>query len=92
MSKARVDAEISAAEAMDWHLLDAIEPWGERRADYRAAVICWTIAGVNYSGRGRRPQLRDFLKMFEFESKPAQSDEQIGELFDRIAAAGKKGE
>jgi hypothetical protein len=91
-SKARVDAELPLSEAIAWQLLETIEPWGEARADYRAAVICWTIASCNYSGKGRRPQLKDFLKMFDFSIQKEQSDEEILTVFKKMTGKheGKK--
>jgi hypothetical protein len=69
-------------------LLEHIEPWGPKRADYHAAVICWTIAAAHYGGTGRRPQLRDFLKLFDFDGPEAQTTEDLAGLF--AAIAGKK--
>jgi hypothetical protein len=72
-----------------WELLEDIQPWGQRRDDYRAAVICWTLASVNHSGKGRKPQLKDFLKPFDFEPKPEQSDEELAALFKRMGSRKK---
>ena len=66
---------ISGSEELTWQLLETVEPWGEKRADYRAAVICWTICSANWSGRGRRPQLKDFLKYFDFEPEQERDDD-----------------
>jgi len=68
--------------------LESIDPWGERRADYRAAVICWVIASVNSSSRGRRPQLKDFLKMFEFDSPQEGNEEQLERALARVPKKG----
>jgi len=69
--------------------LDAVEPWGSTRADYRAAVICYTIAASNFSGNGRRPELGDFLKFFDFSPPREQTDEEIAGLF--MMAGNQKG-
>jgi len=76
---------MDAAEQAEWLALDAVEPWGDTRADYRAAVICYTIAAVNYSGKGQGPKLEDFMKFFDFAPATEQTDEQIAGLFDMVA-------
>jgi hypothetical protein len=55
-------------------VLEQIDPWGPKRADYRAAVTCWTIACCHHSGKGRGPQLKDFLKYFDFEPREEKTD------------------
>lgn len=44
------------------------------------AVLCWVIASVNYGGKGRRPQLKDFMKHFDFEPKEKRD---IREMFGK---------
>ena len=70
--------------------MEQIEPWGEKRADYRAAVVCWVIASWNYGGKGRRPQLKDYLKLFDFETKAEQTDEELAALFNMMTKKSKK--
>ena len=79
---------MSCAEQAELIALDSVEPWGDTRADYRAAVICYTIAATNFSGKGREPKLQDFLKFFDFTAAAEQTDEDLAAVLD--AAAGRK--
>lgn len=49
---------MSSREVSEWQVYETIEPFGERRADYRAASICQTIALVNGA---KDAKLEDFL-------------------------------
>lgn len=68
---------ISAAE-FSGHLADYMhEPWGERRADLRAALVAHTVA--TFAGKtlkdGAQVPLSDFLLEFDREAKaPAEPD------------------
>jgi len=79
---------MSGYEYYEWRLIEHIEPWGQKRADYQFAALAWIIASCHHSGKGRKPKFKDYLKMFDFEPKREQSDEEISMLFKRIA--GKK--
>jgi len=72
---------MDTAEAFDWYLLERIEPWGEKRADYRAARICEAIIVA----QGGKMKFADIIKMFDFEPTPDQTDEEILALFKTIA-------
>jgi hypothetical protein len=49
---------MSSREVSAWRAYEAIEPFGERRADYRAASVCLTIALANGA---KNVELKDFL-------------------------------
>lgn len=49
---------MSSREVSEWQAYEAIEPFGERRADYRAASICHVIALANGA---KDVELEDFL-------------------------------
>lgn len=55
------------AEFVEWVAFSRIEPFGDERADWRAALIASVIAEVNrHSTKRRRPfQPKDFLLKFE---------------------------
>lgn len=72
---------MSAYEAAQWQVLERIDPWGQRRADYRAARIIQAICGIMAK---RAPRLTEILKMFDFVTEP-QSDEEIMDIFHHIA-------
>ena len=74
---------MSAAELARWELLESIDPWGQRRDDYRAAVICWTIASCMSS---KPPSFDRVLAQFDFDRKDRrQSDDEIDRIFKVIA-------
>jgi len=73
----------------EWLALEAIEPWGEKRADYRAAMICWVFACC-FSSRSNQPRFSKFLKLFDFAEQPEQDDEQISQMLTRMVGRGKK--
>ena len=49
---------MSSEEVGEWRAYEAIEPFGERRADYRAASVCLTTALANGA---KNVELEDFL-------------------------------
>jgi hypothetical protein len=56
-----------------WQAYEALEPFGERRADYRAASICQYVFNMAVAVKDRRP-LKDFLLEAEEEVvKPKQT-------------------
>lgn len=65
-------------EFAEWIAYSRVEPWGEERADLRAALICKTLADIN-TPKGKRPmKLEDFLLKFDQEPKTQSTDEMIG--------------
>jgi hypothetical protein len=68
---------LPAHEELNWQVLEKIDPWGEKRADYRAAVICLTIATCITSSKGRKPKLSDFMKLFEFVNDKQKDDDSF---------------
>lgn len=66
---------------LDWQLLETIDPWGEKRADYRAAVICYIIACCMGSSK-HRPKLEDYKKYFDFN--PEQKNEDDDDWLEKI--------
>lgn len=86
--------EITAKQFVAWGHYDQIEPFGELRADMRAAQIVQTILNVNL-GKNQKPYaLKDVLIKFEEavspEKKKKQSwQEQLAllKLFAKVHAA-----
>ena len=52
MTVSELKQRMSGREFFRWIAYSVIEPWGEERADLRAAMIASTIANVN-RGKGR---------------------------------------
>lgn len=75
---------MSGYEALRWELLEIIDPWGPKRADYQAARIVWAIANVF----GGKMSFKKILKLFNFAEVTEQTDKEIEQIFIQIA--GKK--
>lgn len=73
---------MSAYELAQKEILEQIDPWGPRRADYQAAVIAWVMASV-FGGK-RKPRFKKFMQMFEFAERHEQTDEEIEQIFRQI--------
>jgi len=66
---------MSAQEFAEWIAYAQVEPWGEQRADLRAALICKILADINTPKGKAAPKLEDF--MLKFERKEAQTTDQM---------------
>ncbi len=72
---------------LDWELLERIDPWGQRREDFHAATICWTIYHANCK---TPPEFEKVLEYFDFDKAyREQSDEQMSRVFDKLARLGR---
>lgn len=68
----------------EWQAYDQFEPIGERREDYRSALICQTIASV--MGSSKEPiKLSDFM-LFE-DVGPAAESEPVLEFDPEVQSA-----
>lgn len=52
---------LSSLELAEWMAYDKLEPFGELRDDYRAALICHTLYQINASKDSPKLNLEDFL-------------------------------
>lgn len=74
-------ARIDGRELAEWEAYAQIEPWGEWRADYRAALVASVIANANW-GKAFTPD--DFMPEFGREPPPPQTiDEQVA-IFEML--------
>lgn len=63
---------------------DQLEPFGEERADFRAAIIAQILATVHRGKGQRKPKLSDFMPNFDRTPKQ-QAPEQIKAVFMAFA-------
>lgn len=90
-AQARVDSQ----EFAGWLAYWTLEPWGEERADLRAAIVACVIANA-FRGKGkRRFKPQDFMPKFgPEEKKGGQSAQEQFAIMKAIcsvfAAAAKK--
>ena len=88
MTVAELLSRISSSELAEWQAFASIEPFGEFRADIRAAMIATTTANT-WKGKGQRPsKITDF--MLSFEPPREQTPEEIIMIFQAAAAAANK--
>lgn len=75
---------MSSQELTDWMVYAQVEPFGEERADLRAALISSVIANVNRDPKKRsKPfDVTDFM-LFREKAEPTREDvtQQIATLF-----------
>ncbi len=90
LGRANVEAllrSLTAKQFHDWERYAELEPFGEKRADYRAASICATIANVN-RGKGQKAYaVEDFVLKFEQPESTRQTWQQQLAIANAIALA-----
>ena len=64
-----LDATLTVEELRRWIAYSSIEPWGEDRADWRNAQVCYYSATA-FGVKGKKPKITDFL--LRFDRKPAR--------------------
>lgn len=69
-----LQARMGSDEFTEWMAFDAIDPIGERRADYRMAQLCQLLANINRDPARPAYALDDFL-LFREPAVPADPDE-----------------
>ncbi|MGE5619531.1 MAG: DUF4035 domain-containing protein [Sphingomonadaceae bacterium] len=85
MTVAELLSRISSRELTEWIEYAKLEPFGEERADLRAAIVAATIANV-YRRKGSKPfKPSDFMPAFGPEE--AQSVEQQLGIVEMLNAA-----
>lgn len=89
MTKAELLNRISSREISEWIAFYNIEPFGEMRADLRAALIATVMANA-WRGANQSPfKITDF--MLTFDNKPEQTMDEMKQILKSftIAAGGK---
>ena len=78
---------LTAKQFRAWEIYSELEPFGELRADYRAASIVQMIYNVNRGEKQKALPLQEFLLKFEAESKKKQSWQEQLAIMKLLAAA-----
>jgi hypothetical protein len=63
---------------MDWQVLEAIDPYGERREDYRNAHLIAQLANMLSARKGEPHRAEEFL--LEFKEKGAQEEQSQAQV------------
>jgi hypothetical protein len=73
---------LDSYELTEWMAYEALEPFGEERADMRAGIIASTIANVN-RGKGQKPfSPTDFMPF----SQGASEEQQLADTRSALMA------
>lgn len=69
----------------EWVLYARLEPFGERRADLRAAIIASTMANLWGRKKGQRPYKLDrFMPDFDAGARPTSVGKSPDQIFEQI--------
>jgi hypothetical protein len=89
MTRERLMSEISASEFMEWMLLEAVEPWGQRRSDIHTGMICATLANIHRDPHRAAFQPADFINGY-LPPFDEETEEQARALRIHRSMAGLK--
>jgi hypothetical protein len=83
MTRRELLRRLDAQERLEWEILEEVDPWGQRRDDYRAAMLAWVFTG------GKTPMDNFRLDFFRPPARPPkkQSTDEI-ETIMRMWIAG----
>ena len=82
--------QISSHELAEWEALCRIEPFGEYRADLRAAMIAVTIANSTRGPKQPAYKITDFLLRFVEPERKYLDEETVKAMFQAHAESFKK--
>lgn len=89
-TKAQLLSQISSYELSEWMVYEQVEPFGDRRGDFQAALICMTLAN-RLRNKDEQPfKMQDFLLDFERARAEQTMEEQIAFAHMMTIALGGK--
>lgn len=80
---------MSHAQLMEWLAYFTLEPFGEGRADWRAAMQASVIANVHRRRGSRQFQPKDFMPRLGQTTKTTSPDAMLAMMKAAVAASGK---
>lgn len=84
--------EISVHQFREWMAYAEIEPFDERRADLRSAMVTWAIVNVNRKRGSSIIPVDTFMPKFDDDvAKPAKSWQEMKAIGYMIATGKKLG-
>lgn len=79
----RMLEEMPARILSEWQTYASLEPFGEERADWRAAMLASTMANIHARKKGKPPyKIEDFMPKFDRAGKVSTVP-----LIDKVIAA-----
>jgi len=99
MSVKRCQQEVDSEEFSWWIAYNRIEPFGEKRADIRSAIVASVIANVNRDKKKKPSPFKttDFMpeiegkKYTEYIMTPEETAEAAQAVFGQLAAMTEQG-
>lgn len=79
MTRRELMQRMSAAEFMEWRLLEQIEPFGDRRADIHAGMVCAVLANIHRGEKTKPFTITDFVPTWDPPPpvRPQTPEEQL---------------
>ena len=89
MTVSQLSREMTAAEEAHWIALYQRQPWGERPADARNALIAQLLYNAN-APKGKSKKLEDFMLFGEKRRAVGDDPKTIRSNFESFIAAQRK--
>ena len=90
MTVAELEQRMSSAEIAEWIAYTSVEPNGDRRSDYQAAMIAAVMVNM-WRGKGSRTaKMDDYI--FKFWRPQKQPWQQMKKMLDIMVSKTKKKE
>lgn len=80
-------AEIPERILQEWVVYYREEPWDEERADWRAAMIAWTMASI-WHEKGPKPRIENFMPKFGLRERPKTAYQGLNAMKNLIQLYG----
>ena len=77
MIRSEMLERMPASEFNEWMILEKIEPFGDRRADVLAGMICSIIANVNRGPKARPMPVDKFIPKWEEQPRQQTSSDML---------------
>lgn len=88
MTRRELLARMDSRELSEWMAYSQVEPFGEERADLRAALVAMTMANLWRGKDSKAFKLEDFVLKFGGPKEPLTPEQQL-RAFERMV--GRKG-
>lgn len=82
-------ATMSSHEFTEWMAFAQLEPFGEERADFRAALIAMIVANANRDPKRKQAPytIDDFMLFREKDDRPQRTQAETAELVAQMLGA-----
>jgi len=77
MTRRELLARLDSRELTEWRAYATVEPFGEERADRRAALICMVMANLQKGKKQPAFELDDFMLQFGEADEPLTPEQMM---------------